>query len=154
MSSSSHEGFITSLSPIACNNRRSRKYGCLVVIARQLSRSDNVRLYADPRVYGPSCILQFLRLVFTSLRYSARKWRECLRENFFATKLLPPVIEDIVCYSFGEDILFSLKFRALWRKILFDHLLHHTCISCEVFTRCREQCKCNLLKNAAKNKYQ
>jgi len=63
MSSSSHEGFITSLSHIVCNNRRSRKYGYLV--ARQLSRSDNVRLYADPRVYGPSCTLQFLHLILS-----------------------------------------------------------------------------------------
>lgn len=63
MSSSSHEGFITSLSPIACNNRRSRKYGFLAVIARQLSRSDNARLYADPRSgYGPPCVLQLLHL--------------------------------------------------------------------------------------------
>lgn len=97
MSSSSHEGFITSLSPIVCNNRRSRKYGFLVVIARQLSRSDNVRLYADPRVYGPPCILQLLHLALSlfdiprgnGMSIRARARARSVYAKTFATKLLP-----------------------------------------------------------------
>lgn len=96
MSSSSHEGFITSLSPIVCNNRRSRKYGFLVVIARQLSWSDNVRLYADLRVYGPPCILQLLHLalsLFDIPRGNVMSVRARARgvsaRKTFATKLLP-----------------------------------------------------------------
>jgi len=132
MSSSSHEGFITSLSPIACNNRRSRKYGCLVVIARQLSRSDNVRLYADPHVYGPSCILQFLHLVLP-LFVIPRGNDASARAKTFVTKLLPratpPVIENIVRYSFGLS-----SFPALYRNpSSICYIIPH-----EVLARCRE----------------
>lgn len=118
MSSSSHEGFITSLSHIVRNNRRSRKYGYLV--ARQLSRSDNVRLYADPRVYGPSCTLQFLHLILSLFAISRgnaadtrargmRMRKKLLQRNFYLARLdaRHPIIEDIVQIVF----LNFLKFR-------------------------------------------